>query len=107
MDGDYRMVIDVLVDDIEAFAEELAEMRSAAPRHETPSPIPFPPTAKQAPEPTATPAKPPLSTHFVLPPPATWATVAKMGGKQNYDHSVKSAQATTKRLSSKCATKMA
>ena len=99
------MAINSLVDDIEALKEELAEMRTISPRTDTPTPIPFPPTTKKAPESTVAPTQLPLPTPFVLQPPATWATVAKMDGKRNQNPQAKPAQAAAKPHAAKPAAK--
>lgn len=99
------MAINVEVDDIEPLEEQLAKMPTISSRPDTPTPIPFTPTAKKAPEPAVAPTPQPLLTPFVLPPSATWATVAKKEAIRKYNPLVKPIQILANTQKTKSAAK--
>jgi len=89
------MAIDTLVDNIKALTEEIAEMRTATSRHDTPTPIPFLPTKEVQISPTASQQQPTPKPSPPKPQPS-WATVAKKRNKKTRTDPTRPTQTTAK-----------
>ena len=79
---DYRSAVDTLMESIDLLAQEVVSLQAAQPRPDIPAPIPISLANTKTPGPTAGSGTQPPANLLPAEPKASWATVARKGGKK-------------------------
>ena len=79
---DYKSAVDTLMESIDLLAQEEALLQAAQPCPDIPAPIPFSLANTKTPGATASSGTQPLANPLPAEPKASWATVARRGGKK-------------------------
>jgi len=79
---DYKSAVDTLMESIDLLVQEVASLQATQPRPDIPAPIPFSLANTKTPGTTAGSGTQPLGNPLLTEPKASWATVARRGGKK-------------------------